>query len=146
MKFNLSLLPVDGGPFNCRPAHDVELEDEKILCNNVVFPHEFNPHNVRLFVIGNEFGAIAALWGCEHEILDDACDAGLMDSFAVSSEDYAKYDEAEREDCTLLGNASEPFDLTNAWMQAVRLDPAKDFALYLRFAEARGQASTSLFF
>jgi hypothetical protein len=36
------------------------------------------------------------------------------------------------EGITRLGNASEPFDLTNAWLQEVEFVPARDWRLLCR--------------
>ncbi len=79
MKTKLHLTPVNCGPFNCLPAREVELEDERILCNDIILPFgEFNPHNVRLWVIGNEFGALGAVWAShEQDALDELVDADL---------------------------------------------------------------------
>jgi len=133
MKFTLHLVPLDRGPFNNMPARDIELEDTDILCNNIILPEEFNPHNVRLYVIGNEFGDLVAFWGPEHEILDNAVDLNRMDSFM-----HALH--------ALLGSALEPFDLTYWWIQQVKFDPAIDWKLLCRFAEARGNDLYTLYF
>lgn len=146
MKTKLSLLPLNGGAFNCLPAREIEIESERVLCNNVIFPGEFNPHNVRLWVIGNEFGALCAVWAShEQDAMDEAVDANLLDSLQIDSADYEAMTQDERDDCAHLGNASEPFDLTNAWMQIVRFDRSLDFDLFLEFAEARGACSDTLF-
>lgn len=137
----LSLKPVNGGPFNCRPANEIELEDSEILCNNVILPEEFNPHNVRLFVIGNEFGPLFAVWAeHEQEALDEGVDSNKMDSFAVAPED-----DTEENEHAHLGNASEPFDLTYCWIQQVDLSPASNWKLLCKFAEARGAAKDNLY-
>ena len=39
----------------------IELEDERILTNDVTFQNEYNPHKVQLWVIGNEYGALCAV-------------------------------------------------------------------------------------
>lgn len=145
MKTTLHLMPVNGGPFNCRPASSVELSDERILCNDVTLPWEFNPHNTRLFVIGNEYGAVAAVWAqCEQDAFDELINSGFGDCFLVSPEAQSEATEAEREEWTCLGNAGEPCDLSYAWIQQVRLDPAQDCQLLCRFAEARGACQTTL--
>lgn len=132
MKTTLHLSPVNGGPFNCLPARSVELEDERILCNDVSLPWERHPHNMRLWVIGNEFGALGAVWASnEQDAFDELVDADLGDGLLI--------DEADAdEECARLGNAGEPANLDNAWIQLVRLDPAQDCRLLCRFAEARG--------
>lgn len=142
MKITLHLAPVNGGPFNCMPARSVELEAARILCNDIVLPFERHPHNVRLFVVGNEFGALGAVWaGCEQDALDALVDAGLGDGLLVDENDL--HDD-EREDCTRLGNAGEAADLDHAWLQVVQFDAARDCALLCRFAEARGAGASDL--
>ncbi len=145
MKTTLHLPPVGGGSFNCLPARAVELDDDRIDASNVTLPWDFNPHNTRLFVIGHEFGAVCAVWADhEQDALDQMIDLGFGDCFLVSPEDQARATDAEREEWTGLGNASEPCDLTYAWIQRVRLDPVQDCQLLCRFAEARGANETTL--
>lgn len=144
MKTKLTLRAVDGGAFNCMPSREVELADANVLCNNVVFPWEFNPHKVKLYLIGNEFGAVAAVWAdSEQNAWDELIDSGLGDSFLVAEDDIDA-EALERGDYTCLGNASEPCNLDYAWMQEVRLDPALDYQLLCAFAEARGAGQTTL--
>ncbi len=136
MKLKLILAAHDGGPFNCLPAREVELETERILCNDVVFPWEFNPHNVGLWVVGNEFGVLGAAWGNEQDALDEIADADLLTSCAIDDENDVD------EDTTHLGNAGEPYDLTNVWMQRVDLNKmgVKECVI-LADARGRGQAT-----
>jgi hypothetical protein len=146
MKTKLTLLAVNGGAFNCHPSRDVELDDERIACNNVILPWEFNPHKCRLWVIGNEFGAVGAVWAdCEQDAFDELVDQGMGDSFLVSEEDQADASEEEKEDWAYLGNAGEPCDLANAWIQPVRLSEPEDCRLLCLFAEARGACMETLF-
>lgn len=144
MKTKLHLKPHDGGPFNCMPAREVELNPDRIMANNVVFPWESNPHKVRLFVVGNEFGPVAAAWAdCVQDALDEAMDADLLNSFLVDDADKLWTDELD--DCTPLGNAGELCDLTNAWIQEVDLTPSEtNVRLLVEFAEARGAGKETL--
>ena len=141
MKTKLTLKPVNGGPFNCRPGHEIELEDERILCNDIRLPFDTsNYRNIRLWVIGNEFGALCAVWaGHEQDALDEACNAGMLAGLAIDESP-----DEEDEEVTRLGNAGEPHDLTNAWMQTVRLNGPEDWELIARFAEARGACADTL--
>jgi hypothetical protein len=141
MKTKLTLNAVNGGPFNCLPSREIELENDRILCNDVHLPHcRINYHNVRLWVIGNEFGALCAVWASnEQDALDEACDAGLLAGLACEEPENEDDDEVTR-----LGNAGEPHDLTYAWLQTVRLDGAQDWELIARFAEARGGCADTL--
>lgn len=139
MKTTLTLQPVNRGPFNCAPAREIELSDERILCNDIRLPHDrTNYHNVRLWVIGNEYGALCAVWAsCEQDAFDAACDAGLLGGLAIEEADAD-------EEAARLGNAGEPHDLTNAWIQPVRLNGPEDWELVVRFAEARGEGAETL--
>lgn len=146
MKYTLHLAAVNGGAFNCAPARAIELEDEQIRCNDVTLPRESNFHNVSLWVIGHEFGALCAVWSSEHELLDTAVDLGLMDSFLVEDDHKECEEDMGACDHALLGNASEPFDLTYCWYQRVELVPSRDWQLLCKFAEARGSGADTLYF
>jgi len=145
-KHTLHVSESKGGLFN-RPAQAFELEVEKILANHVIFANEFNPHNVRLWIVGNEYGAMFALWaGNEQDALDTACDENLMESFLVDDTvELATYEE-EGVDLTPLGNAGELHNLESLWMREVELSPARDCPLMLAFAEARGGCYETLYF
>ncbi len=147
MKYTLHCGPVDGGPFNCMPAREFELEDSDIICNDIIFPEEFNPNKVQLFVVGNEFGALFAIWSAEHELLDNAVDANRMDSFGAE-DDHKECEAKHTDECghALLGNASEPFNLDYCWYQRVVFEPTRDWKLMCKFAEARGLATDTLYF
>jgi hypothetical protein len=134
--------------------HEIELEDDRIRANDVILPEEFNPHDCGLWVVGNEYGALFALWATEGDLLDEAVDLNLMDSFSAE-EDHKECEEAHTPECATscshscehaaLGNASEPFDLTYCWYRRVSFDPARDWKLMCRFAEARGAQADTLF-
>ena len=118
-------------PFRLSPR-TASIEVEKVLCNDVVLPWESHPHSMRLWVIGNEFGAVCAVWAShEQDALDAMVDEGLGDSFLIT-------DGTDTEDSALLGNAGEPADLDHCWMGEVDWDEKRDVRLLCRFAEARG--------
>lgn len=136
-------LKQDNFPFNQNPRF-VDLVGGKILLNNVVLPQHidkesaYNPHNVQLWVIGHEFGAVCAVWASHaQEALDEACDAGFMECFALESHE-------EDEETVFLGNASEPHDLTHAWVSAVEFDTARDIALILAIVRAVENQKTTI--
>ena len=122
-----------------------ELKPEKILTNDVCFPWEGHPSRPKLWLIGNEFGAIAALWaGCEQDALDALCDQGL--SGGLSATDEPERPEVSNHDdehdlwearITRLGNAGEPHNLDDLWMATVNLEEATP-ELLCKLAEARG--------
>ena len=141
MKITLHLSALDGGPFICRPARTVELKPEEVLCNDIVLPWEDHPHKMRLWVIGNEFGALGAVWAdCEQEAFDILVDEALGGSLLCDE----PTNEEEAEDISRLGNACEPADLSNAWIQTVRLSEKEDARLLCAFAEARGVGAANL--
>ena len=87
----------------------------------------YNPNNVRLWVIGHEFGEICAVWaGHEQEAFDAAVDLNLLDCL------MAEYQDRDDESLTPLGNASELFDLQHAWIAEVDFDPARDIAMIVK--------------
>lgn len=129
-------------PFASAPCL-VELAPERILCNDVTLPGDFNPHNTRLWVIGNEYGALGAVWAQhESDALDELVDADLGGGLLIDASD-------SDEDTTYLGNASEPADLSHAWLAEVNLHPTHNkhvLDVLLKFAEARGAGHDTLDF
>ena len=138
-KITIHCLPRNGGPFNCLPAREVQLDPKEVLCNDIVLPGERQPQ--RLYVIGNEYGALGAVWA-EHEqdALDALCDEGLSAGLMVDEGDVG----IDEEGIERLGNAGEPHNLDNAWIQMARLTATEDFPLLLKFAEARGAGVANL--
>jgi hypothetical protein len=126
----LSLL--DGGT--------LDLSDDRIVLNYVILPWEYNPHNVRLWVICNEYGALGAVWAShEQDALDALIDNDLGAGILIDEADAD--DESPR-----LGNAGEPCNLDYCQMSVVRLDDTKDCRLLCRIAEARGANRDTLDF
>jgi hypothetical protein len=116
----------------------VELDGERILTNDIHFAGDFNPHNVKLWVIGNEYGAMGAVWAdCEQDALDELVDSGLGDGLLIEEKDAT-------EDSDRLGNAGEPADLDYVWMAEVEFDPACDIKTMLKLAEAKGACEDNL--
>jgi hypothetical protein len=126
------------------------LDAARILTNDVTFAGEFNPHNVGLFVVSNEYGAVCAVWAsCEQDALDQAVDSDLMESFAAVEESI-RFNEEEQTDedkdgvsVTRLGNGGEPFYLDNCGCRRVPQDDMP-VALLIAFAEARGEGADNL--
>ena len=116
----------------------IKLADKKILCNDIKFPWEYNPHKIRLFVIGNEYGPLGALWASnEQEALDELVDQGLGNALLIDEKDAT-------EETPRLGNASEPACLDYVWIAEVRLDEKEDLKLLVTFAKARGSLADTL--
>ena len=143
MKRTLSLLPINRGAFHCAPAREVQLDDERI--NVTGSDCSLNLPGTQglgsLWVIGNEFGPIGAVVARhEQDAFDQLCDCGFSAGLMV---DPPKND-MEHDEITPLGNAGEPHDLANAWIQRVRLDPALDIELIVALARADGANVSTL--
>lgn len=144
MKYTLTLK--QSGSFAQNPRF-AEIEGENIICNDVQLPahidHEnrFNPHNVRLWVIGHEFGAICAIFAPhEQEALDNAVDADKLDCLMCEDQTQSN----ENGEFSHLGNAGELFDLSHAWLAEVEFEAARDIALIVALARAAGEGADTL--
>lgn len=140
MKYTLTLK--QSGSF-CQNPRFADLEGENILLNDVNLPEHiersYNPHNVKLWVIGNEYGALCATWGsCEQDAMDAAVDAGRLDCLMAEEQDHSN------EDLTPLGNASELFDLNSAWMGEVEFDAARDIKLIVALVRESTEGQDTL--
>lgn len=66
---------------------EFELSQDCVLCNDVVFRDEYNPHHIRPWIIGNEYGPLVIVWAsCDDDAFDIACDAGKLDGYAWIAE------------------------------------------------------------
>lgn len=118
---------------------EYDIKDSDILLNDCILPEEFNPHNVQLWIIGNEYGPIVALWaGHEQDALDILLDSGY-EQFLVDEPDPEMVEEY-----AYLGNAGEPCNLNYAWMSPVEFDKVRDYRLLIVLAEARGACQNTL--
>ena len=148
MKHTLHLAPVNRGPFHCMPARSVEIDAERIRvdCADAT-PCLFPGHkgNASLFVVGNEFGTMGAVW-CRHEgdAIDALVDADLAGRILLDPADVAKMSPDELEDVHYAGNASEPVGLDHAWIQRVDIDGARDWRLIAALCEATGAGADTL--
>jgi len=121
----------------------VELAPECVLCNEVVLPWE-SRHRIDLYVIGNEYGPLCALWARhEQDALDEMVDSDLGNSFLVDEDSFKAMSEEERDGLAYLGNASEPADLEHCWIHTVNLEDLEPRLLCM-FAECRGAGAKSL--
>ncbi len=119
-------------------GNEVECKDDEFKLNDVILPWEYNPHNVRPWVITSLCGVCGVVWAShEQDALDALCDEGLSLAFLVDE---------ETEETVGLGNASEPHDLTYCHIVAVRLDEKQDCRLIAKIAEGRGKAADDLSF
>lgn len=121
-------------PFAGAPV-SVELEPEKILCNEVGMPWESDSYS--LFVIGNEYGAMGAVWaGNEGDALDELVDNDLAGGILVDTINNCTDEELEEYDHA--GNAGEYVDLEHCWIAEVSWNIERDYKILCKFAEARG--------
>ena len=122
-----------------------QLDADKILCNYVRLPWDFNYHNTRLWVAWNEFGPVCAVWANhEQDALDTMVNEGMGNSFLVDEDTVKDSTEEEREEWASLGNAGEYADLTYCGLAPVVFDVARDCQLLCAFAEARGEGRDNL--
>ena len=119
---------------------EIDIPAGAVLANEVIFPTEFNLYNVHIFLIHNEYGYIAAVWASSaQDALDRAVNSDLLNSCLIATADLPDFGD----DVSYLGNASEPFDLSNIGITEVY--PANQpLATLLRFAEARGAGAVNL--
>lgn len=124
------------------------IKEDMVFCDNFIRPFAYNPHNVKLWIFGNEYGAICAIWAsCEQNALDAMLDNGL-EHFLVSASDYETMSEEEKESLCYLGNASEPCDLTYAWCESwvCDLNNKNDFDIIAKFIIAEDRSEDTLDF
>ena len=126
-------------------SNSFELSDDKILLNNVLFPKSidpeaaYNPYNVKAWIIGNEFGGLCMVWASnERDAFDDAVDANMLDSMLAENQDY------DNESLAALGNASELFDLTYAWIHPVEWKAERDIGNIVRIIRAVENQQTTV--
>ena len=131
-------------PFAQTPRF-AEIDADGILLDNAQLPAEidasdrYNPNNVRLWVIGHEFGALCAVFaGCEQYAFDQAVDLDQLDCLMADNQDY------DDETLTSLGNAGELFDLSHAWIAEVEFDAARDIQLIVAIVKARAECLDNL--
>jgi hypothetical protein len=119
---------------------EFDVKDELVVTNDVMFPWEYNPHNVRPWLVVTSIGVLGLVWGsCEGDALDTLIDEDLGDSLILSEEDVKEWCADGREDeICYAGNAGEPVDLTEVYICEVILRPAEDIELIVALAEARG--------
>lgn len=138
MKYTIHTKAINGGPFNCLPARPFEIDADSILANDVVLPWDTHCHNMRLWVIGNEYGVMGCVWGSnEQDALDTLIDDGLGADILIDEKDAD-------EETTRLGNASKPCNTDYLWMQEASFDLARDCRVLCAFAEARGACIKNL--
>jgi len=136
-KVTIHTLPINRGPFNCRPAMAHEIESDHIAGCPVFFPWEGRHGAESLFVICNEFGAMGAVWADnESDALDALIDANLGGGIEIDEPEDLSDDEMDY--VSRAGNDSRAVDLTHCSILVASFDPVRDLALICAFHEARG--------
>jgi hypothetical protein len=74
---------------------------------------------------------------CEQDAFDEAMDHDLLGGLAVEEEDIERDKNGEEMDVMRVGNASEPIDSANAWIEEVPVSGLTE-RQKIAFAEARG--------
>lgn len=71
--------------------HEIEINTDAMLCNDIVFPGEYNPNKVGLWLVNvcvsNAGGPSFLVWGHDHDILDVLVDNDMFDICLLDEED-----------------------------------------------------------
>ncbi len=91
---------------------EIEIDTKDILCEDMVFPGEYNPHNNRpwLIELGGSYTSVFKLvWASdEQDALDVACDYNMIDCRMIDDNNLEDYLE-HSDDCpALLNGISQP--------------------------------------
>ena len=133
--------------FTTPGSMSIAVDADHILTNDVVFDGESNPRKTRLWLCANSHGPMGAVWADNMEdALNELVDNELAGGILVGPEDVAKMDDEERSRFALLGNAGEPCNLDDTYVEAVSMIPDRDIKLMLKLAEARGAGHNNLDF
>ena len=117
--------------------YEYDLEADKVMTDDVTMRHEHAVGYSQLWIIGNEFGPLCAVWAPhESDALDAAVNADLLDSLLLEESDLDAYHESEY---TRAGNASEPFASAHLWIKLAPIGEQTTLT-QIRFAECRGAA------
>lgn len=132
-------------------ANQFNIEGKSIICNDVNLPenieHSYNPHNVRMWLIGHYHGPVCAIFASnEQDALDAACDANMMESFMLSEDDAEEYYELPEDEqtATHLGNAGELHNLDDCWIAEVDFEASRDIKLIIALVRAPANGDDTL--
>jgi len=108
-------------------TNQIKWSDEDVVNVRDFIPAgEYNPHNVRPWLLHDHGFAIAVVFAdCLQDAIDIAVDEDKMDRFLVQESDMGMFlgDYTDAEGISYLGNASEPFDIEG--LGIVELDNPK---------------------
>ena len=122
-------------------GYDFTLDADKVMSDNVTLQHEHQVGYSSLWILGNEFGPLCAVWAPHDQgALDAAVDADLLDSLLIPEADIDAYHDDE---VVRAGNASEPFASAYLWIKSAPMcDQSRMVVAW--FAECRGAAVDTL--
>ena len=114
------------------PVGTVIISDDMLVNPGDFIPDgDYNPHNVRPWIIGYEHGAFAIVFAdCAQDAIDETINSGKMDGMKVSDDDLEAATDEEREDYLCGGNASEYFYQNYLWLEDIK-NPAFSFVALL---------------
>jgi hypothetical protein len=127
IKTEHGMITVDDADIVCKSEHYDIYEGTR-----AAIEPGYKPDNtVRCFAIHNEYGCIAVVFACnEDQALDDAVDAGKLDSCQIPESEVTSNDDGDFDDCggnlTRLGNAGECFNMDGISMVEI---PVPKFSL-----------------
>lgn len=88
-------------------------DDDVVNIDDYIPAGEYNPHNVRPWLL-HDHGFVIAVVFAENlqDALDEAVDENKLDAFMIEEKDYADYGVGtDKPTCVFLGNYDEPFDI-----------------------------------
>lgn len=136
-KVTIHTLPVNAGPFNCRPAMTHEIEADRIAGCPIFFPWEGRHGADNLYVICNEFGAMGAVWADnEQDALDELIDANLGGGIEIDEPEDISEDEMDG--ISRAGNDGRAVNLDHCTILVADFKPERDWELLCAFHEMRG--------
>jgi hypothetical protein len=99
----------------------IEIDPSRILTNNVIMPHEYNPHVVKPWLIESLYGPCGVVWASsEDDAIDILVDAELGKSLEIDHSEA--FDAAQQgNEIAYCGNNGTPCDLTNCSISAIDL-------------------------
>lgn len=103
----------------------IEVDDSMVVnVEDCIYQGEFNPHNVRPWLIYGLYGAYAIVFASnEQDALDIAADADKLKACAS---------ERLETDTDYLGNAGDPYDLTDVGITALKIPKRSWLAEFLQ--------------
>jgi hypothetical protein len=95
---------------------------------------EFNPHNVRPWLLHDHGFAVAVVFAdCLQDAIDEAVDAGKMDRYLIAESDLKDYGD-DGDGISYLGNDGQPMDIES--LGAIELpNPKRSFVAQFELSQ-----------